>query len=478
MLGLFGTLNLGARALQAQQTGVEVSGQNLANVNNPAYARQRVQIQTSITTPSLVGPQGTGSQVIAIEQLRNLLLDGQIRTETSVGGYWLAQQSALQNAQAGLGEFLDRNADSVDGTATAGGAGAAHGLADEIGGLFNAFQSVSVSPRTIAERQALLSQAQSLATRFNQISNHLAGLGVTLDSALASDVGSANELITAIASLNEEIARAEFTTSGGKANDLRDLREEKLEALSKLVDIQTGADPDGTSVNVTIGGVQVVANRQVLDTLETYDAGGGQILVRTVTSATPLTLAGGSMQGAIDARDITLQNLQTSLDTLAGTLIAQVNAVHSAGFSLQNTTGAAFFTGADAATIAVNAALLGQPDLVQASGVSGNPDDNSVALALAALQRQLNPGLNNQTFSDAYGQIVGDFGNSLKTANDQLADHNAVSGLLLKQRDSLSGVSIDEEMTNLMTYQRAYQASARIVTTVDTMLETVLAMKR
>src|SRR5436190_13882297 len=103
MLGLFSTLNLGARSLQTQQTGVEITGQNLANVNNPAYARQRVNIETSFTINTAIGPFGTGAQVVSVQQLRDYLLDGQIRDETSLGGYWNSQQSALQNAQAQLG---------------------------------------------------------------------------------------------------------------------------------------------------------------------------------------------------------------------------------------------------------------------------------------------------------------------------------------------------------------------------------------
>src|SRR2546425_13211731 len=128
MLGLFGTLNLGARSLQAQQTGVEIAGQNLANVNNPAYARQRVQIQTSPTVTTAVGPQGTGVVVAAIQQIRDALLDGQVRDETSVGGYWQAQQGALQSAQTALNEFLDQSASSVNSAADAGSATSAQGL--------------------------------------------------------------------------------------------------------------------------------------------------------------------------------------------------------------------------------------------------------------------------------------------------------------------------------------------------------------
>jgi flagellar hook-associated protein 1 FlgK len=125
----------------------------------------------------------------------------------------------------------------------------------------------------------------------------------------------------------------------------------------------------------------------------------------------------------------------------------------------------------------VNSALVDDPSLVQAAGAPGAPSDNTVALALAGLAVQTNASLNNQTFNGAYGQIVADLGNGLKDANDQYGSYQAVNRMFLQLRDSVSGVSTDEEVANLMIYQRAYQASARIVTTVDQMLETVINMK-
>ena len=106
MLGLFGTLNLGARSLQTQQQGVEVAGHNLANASNAAYSRQRLQIQTSTPQPTSIGPQGTGADAVAITQLRDLLLDQQIQGETSVTSFLQSQQTALQYAQTGIGEQL------------------------------------------------------------------------------------------------------------------------------------------------------------------------------------------------------------------------------------------------------------------------------------------------------------------------------------------------------------------------------------
>jgi len=471
MLGLFATLNLGARALEAQRTGVEVTGQNIANVNTPGYARQRVQLQTNVGLRTSAGVEGTGVYVAGIQQLRSALVDGQIQNESSVGSYWLSQQNVLQYAQGGLGEYIDNQTQGVSGSAATGTG--AQGLGSELNGLFNAFQSVATSPSSMTERQALLSQAQSMASRFNQISGQLSNLHDALNTSINSDVSSANSLLKDIADLNGQISTSEV--GGGTANDLRDLRQLKLEDLSKLVKIQSSTATDGT-VDVSIGGTTLVSGRQLQDTLQTYDAGGGQLLVRTATGGTPLTLSGGSISGTIDARDGGLATLRNSLDSLAANLVTTVNNVHRAGFGLAGTTGQDFFTGTDAASIGVNAALTNDPSLIQAAGMSGATGDNTVALQLAQLATQPNAGLGNRTFSDSYSQTVTALGQSLSDANTQSANSDAVQNMLQQQRDSVSGVSIDEEMSNLVQYQKAYDASARIVTTVAQMLDTVLTM--
>ena len=470
MLGLFGTLNMGARSLEAQQTAVEIAGQNLANVNNPAYARQRVQMQTSPTVSSTLGEQGTGVQITAIQQVRDALLDNQITGETSVGGYWNSQQSGLQSAQIGLGEYIDSTSGSATSTS-----GTTSGIADDLSGLFSAFKSVATSPESLTDRQLLMSNAQTLATRLNQASTNLSNVKDQLNQSLDGNVKDANQLISDIANLNKSISAAE-TPGGSQPNDLIDLRQSKLESLSNLVNF-TSSTGDNGAVNLSIDGNQIVSDSTVDDTLQTYDAGGGQMLVRTATGGTPLNLTGGEMKGTIDARDGALATLQTGLDTLASQLITQVNAVHGAGYGMNGTSGAKFFNGSDASDISVNSALVSDPTLVQVAGVPGASGDNSVALALSQLADAPQAALGNQTFNQAYNQTVAGLGYSLNNANTQVDDSTKVQSMLSQQRASVSGVSIDEEMTNLIGFQKAYAASAKLVTTIDQMLQTVLDMK-
>ena len=464
MLGLFSTLNLGARALQANQLGVEVTGQNLANSSNAAYSRQRVTFSTSTPMDTPLGMQGTGVDATSIQQVRDAMLDGQVRDESSVSGYWASNQSALENAQAQLGEFLN-----INGT-TSG----AQGLSDQLNNLFTSFQGLATSPTSISARQNVIDQAQSLAGGFNTASQQLSSLNGALNTSVSDNVTKANQLLTQIATLNDQIGKA--TASGGTANDLVDSREQALENLAGLVNISTNTNANGT-VDVSIGGTQLISGSQTLDSLQAYDPGNGQMQVRTATGGTPLTLTGGSIQGTIDARDGALKTLRDGLDTLASSLISQVNGVYSGGYDLNGGTGAAFFTGTDASTIAVNSSLQTDPSLLQAAGVSGATGDNTVALALAKLGSQSIAGLGNKSFTNAFGAQVGSFGFALSNANTEVANQGAVTQMLQNQRDSVSGVSLEEEMANLITFQQAYAASSKIITTVDQMLQTVIGMK-
>jgi flagellar hook-associated protein 1 FlgK len=465
---------MAARSLQAEMTGVEVAGQNLSNVNTPGYSRQTVQITSSPEVDTPIGPEGTGADATSIQQAVDTILNGQIQSQNSTSGYWNAQQSSLQNAQNALGEFLSgsstsstTSASSASSTGTTG-----TGLSSQLNSFFTAFSALA-SSNSYANQQAAVTSAQSLATTFNNLSTSFGQVNTALNQSLTQNVSSANQLLTNIASLNQEISTAEF--SSGNPNDLLDKREQDLENLSQLTNISTSAGTGGT-VNVTIGGQTLVSGDTVSDTLQTYDPGNGNLLVQTATGGVNLTLTGGSMQGTIDARDGTLATLQSNVNSLASTLITQVNNVQNSGYNSTGGTGNTFFTGTNATTMGVNSTLTGNPSLIQISASPTAGDDTSLALQISQLATTAQSGLNNQTFNDSYDASVASLGDGLSDANNQVTDQTAVSNMLSTQRSSISGVSVDEEMTNLMTYQQAYQASAQLVSTLNTMLTDTIGM--
>lgn len=456
--------------METQMTGVSVTGQNLANVNTTGYTRQTVDIETSPDIQTGIGPEGTGAEAVSIQQAVDTLLNAQIQGQQSTNGYWSGQQSALQSVQDDLDEFLSSSTTS----GSSSGDTTSSGLSTLLNNVFNDFQSVATSPTSIGDRQTLISDAQTLASAFNQVSSGLDQENTTLNTSLSNDVDSANQLLSGIASLNQQISAAEF--SGGNANDLLDEQQQDLNNLAQLTDITTTSGANG-AVNVSIDGQSLVSGSQVLDTLQTYDPGNGNLLVQTATGGVPLTLTGGSMQGTIDARDGTLATLQSSVNTLASSLITQVNSIYSGGYSLSGATGGSFFTGSDAGSIAVNTSLVNDPSLFQASGSATASGDNTVALELANLGDASQSNLQNETFSNSLDQTIGTFGDSLQTANNQVTNQTSVMNMLTNQQASISGVSLDQEMTNLLSFQQAYEASAELVTTINQMLGDTLAMR-
>lgn len=472
MLGLFGTLNLASQSLQTQMAGVEVSGQNLANVNTAGYTRQTVDIETS---PDIsvtgVGSEGTGSEVASIQQAVDTLLNGQIQSQQNVSGYWNSQQSALQSVQDDLGEFLTS---AGTGSSTASSGTGSSGLSTLLSNFFNDFQSVATSPTSLSARQQLISDGQTLANAFNQISSGLSQENATLNTSVSNGVASANQLLSGIASLNQQISAAEF--GGGNANDLTDQRQQDLNNLSQLLNITTSNGANG-AVNVSIGGETLVSGSKLISSLQTYDPGNGNLLVDDpATGGLPITLTGGSIQGTIEARDGTLATLQTSVNTLASSLVTQVNSIYSNGYSLTGATGANFFAGSDASSISVNSSLADDPSLFQASGSPTNTGDNSIALQLAELADAPQSNLQNETFSSSLDQTTASLGDALQNANSQVDDQTSVMNMLKTQQSSVSGVSVDQEMTNLLGFQQAYEASAELVTTVNSMLTATLQM--
>jgi flagellar hook-associated protein 1 FlgK len=458
---------MGARSLSVQQEEMTVSGQNLANVNNNYYSEEQLEVSESAPLETTYGEEGTGDQITGISNSRNPLLDSQIQAEASTSGSLTAQQTNLQYAEA----YLDEQISSTSSSTTPD---SPNGLAADLSNLFDSFQSLSTDPSNLSLRQTAVESAQQVTAQFNQVSTQLSTVQANLNTSVQNDVGSANADLNTIASLNQQIVAAQG--AGGSADQLNDQREQTLENLAGLANFSTTSEPNG-AVDVSIGGVTMVSGANVSDNLQTYADSNGNLQVQAQTAGTQITLTGGSIAGEITSRDGALASLQSGLNTLASQLITQVNTTYSAGYDLNGNTGQDLFTGTGASDIGVNSNVANDPSQFQAAGAPGAAGDNSVVLSLAELGSQNIAGLNNQTFSANYAQSVSDLGNSISTVNDQLNNSSAVTQMLTNERSATSGVSTDTEMTNLIQYQKAYEASAELITTLNEMLQTVVAMK-
>ncbi|HEY3864421.1 MAG TPA: flagellar hook-associated protein FlgK [Verrucomicrobiae bacterium] len=467
MLGLFGTLDMGARSLGVQQEEMSVAGQNLANVSNTAYAEEQLDISESAPVETMAGGEGGGVQVNSISSSRDPLLDIQIQAEGSASASLTAQQSSLQNAEAYLDEQISASSSST-------APDSANGLASNLSNLFGAFQALPNDPSSSSLRGNAVTYAQQVAQQFNQVSSQLSTVQGNLNTSIKNDVASSNQDLSDIATLNVQIAAAQ--NSGGGAAQLVDQREQILENLSGYANISTTAQSNGT-VDVSIGGVTMVSGGAVADTLQAVDPGNGNVQVREANGGQAVTLTGGSIEGELTARDGALADLQNGLNTLASSLITSVNGIYSKGYDEYGNTGQNLFTGSSASDIGVNTNVVKDPKQFQAAGAAGDSGDSSVALALGDLGSQNVPGLNGQTFSGYYANTVSNLGYSIATVNEKLDNSQTVTQMLTNERASTSGVSVDTEMTNLIQYQKAYEASAELISTLNQMLQTAVQMK-
>mgnify|MGYP001962578508 CR=1 FL=1 len=465
-----GTMEMARNAMQTARQGAEVAGHNLANASNPIYARQRVKIAAAVAIPTDKGPQGSGSEVARLEQIRDYSIDKAIVTEKSVTKYLETKQRQLRRAEASLGQTLDRQ--NIDAGESYGSYGVAEGLTN----LFNSFQSLSANPTSSAERQTVLFNAQKLADKMNIVDRRLGDLRSSINVEQDFETDDVNAKIEAVATLAASVGNTEIVE--GAANEIRDSMQAAMEDLSELVNISTTTNEHG-KLSLFIAGYEMITDNAMTGSVKIHTDSNGMNFMADNKTGDVLTLQSGSVKGLIDVRDGSIKDLQDQLNSLASELITEVNAKHQTGFDLSanNDTSLTFFTGTNASDVGVNSTIISDPRKLQAAGTN-EAGDNSVIRAMAEAGATSVAGLNNMTFSEHYGNTISRFGQDMALTDTQLIDQKAVQNMLEKQRDSVQGVSIDEEVANLIIYQRAFQASARLITTMDTLMNDVLNLQR
>lgn len=469
MSGLYGTLELGQRAVQTQRQGIELAGHNIANVDNPAFARQRIDVTTgpSIVTPN--GIQATGVTTDQVRQIRDEILDTNIQKENSLTSFLETKHDFLELTKAKLGQTFLADLSNGSGEKLSG-------LAQHLNGLFTGFQELANAPTSRAQRVALLDQAENLTQDFSQLDRRLGEIQSQIDVELTNTVDEGNQLLTEIARLNESIEQAE-NRSQTTANDLRDRRTSKLEEFAKITNFQTTESENGI-LSLHLEGETMIVGGQVTGTLEVQPDENGNLQAILNTNDGQKTVLQGRLGALSAVRDETVIPLSKRLDQLASQIITQVNDTHRNGFDLNGGTGKDFFSGNSAATISVNQDLENNPDHIQASAEKGAVGNTEILRQIVALGGSAQEGLDNLSFATHFTESVGSFSEELTDVKSQLEDQTAIQDLMTRQRNAVSGVSLDEEMTNLVKYQNAFEASARLVSVIDDMLETVVNLGR
>ncbi|MFZ0611994.1 MAG: flagellar hook-associated protein FlgK [Desulfobacterales bacterium] len=463
MANIIGLLDIGKSALLTHQQSLNVTGHNIANVNTPGYTRQRVNLAANSPLDSSPGQMGDGVVAVDIQRVYDRYIGGRITTEKQAFGRWEAQKNALERVEITFDE--------------SGG----YGLSGSMTEFWNAWQDLSNAPAGHTERVSLVSKAQFLAGAFNKSAADLNQQQVDLDAVVKGGVDDVNRLATEIADLNQKIGEVE--TGIQNANDLRDRRDALVSQLAELIDINTFENGQGR-LSISVGnGRPLVDSGQAwhLGTTPNADGHLGVTWIDANNTANDISASvkGGRLKGWLDVRDGAIPDYRTRLDEMAGELAAAVNTVHAAGFDLYATAGQMFFSGSTAADIGVDPLVAVDPNRIAAAATAaGVPGDNSTAVAMAELQHASAMGGGTTNFDDFYRSIVSDVGSQVRSAADFSEHQSVMLTSLGNYRESVSGVSLDEEMLNLIKFQHAFDAAAKLVTTVDEMMQTVLDMTR
>lgn len=482
-MGISNLFEVANTAVTAQRLAIEVAGENIANVNTDGYSRQQVIMTNKPVTTSNGFPLGTGVEVQSVRRSYDGMLQQQIVNGNSTYQQNLARQTALSQIQPSFNEL------------------ATDGLGKAVDNFFGAWSDLSANPQGTAERQALLSTSQVMVDNFHQMSQTLTGVQTTADNQLVGITADVSENARGLALVNNQIMATNAV--GGNANELLDQRDLLLRKLSEKVGITSTLQSDGTAtVTLTGGAHEPLVSGNKYATLYTNPNGGkNDILITGVGNPAPAviptldanvtgTIGGpgnslGELGGTLQVRDSIVPGYLGKVNEMAAQLVSAVNTQHQAGYALDGTTNNDFFAaaGTTAASIALDPALsankiaAGLPTASDPIPTSSNNNGN--ALSLAALKSaSFGFSTGNATFAGFYSSLVSTVGIDTQSAQNTATQGEAFLKQLNTLQQSNSGVSLDEELTNLTKYQQAFQGAAKVLNTATEMLDTVLGLVR
>jgi flagellar hook-associated protein 1 FlgK len=475
-VSLFSTLNTANTALQAQQRAIDVTGQNVGNVNTDGYSRQRVEMQAvgGSAVPafwSVSDEVGSGVDAGTVSRIRDFFLEAQAQNEHASTQSLTVQDAAYTQLQQAFREPGDT------------------GIQAMLSDFWAGFGDVANNATDPGARAQLLQRAQTLASGLHTTVGTMDQQWAQAKDGLATLLTDVNATAQSIADLNKTIKSA--TLSNLDSNALQDKRDSLVMHLAEQIGATSTRLPDGT-LTVAVGGTTLVSGT---DAVALSLVGGSSATDATTRPLTIVTSPGG---GVVDARGTAAGQLATlnsiipgyesQLNAIAQQLADQVNRVHRTGYDLYGATGTAMFddgaggtTGITAATISV---AITDPKAIAAASLgpadTGGPVSADHGIATARFQLRLGIPQPDGSYADGadstYRKMIVALGVQASTTSNDLTTQNAVTTQVDASRESVSGVNIDEEMTNMLQFQHAYAAAGQLVSTVQSMMDTLINM--
>jgi len=460
MSSLFASLGIAREALLAQQMGLEVTQNNISNVNTPGYTRQRAVFVPGDSVAQFEYQAGMGVRLDSIDSYRDRLLDYRVNQELQLQGEFgyasitLGQVEAILNENAGLG------------------------LESTLSAFFNSFESLANTPEDASLRQQVLAYGDRLGAEFRSIYEQIQSIQTLQDQTIADTAGEINFLSGAIAKLNAEVAAVHETN--GNASTLRDQRQVLLDRLAGLVDLSYFETESGTLTVMTRQGVLLAVADQSYE-LEVTTGAGGRLDVYANGVDITSGIESGKLGGLLRVRDVNIAGYLTTLDDMAAAIISRVNEQHALGADIDGLAGGDFFVpfvqtipGSNQGAARSMSVLITDTARIAAAGPAAGPGNNDNAQSLAGIQHEMLMAGSSATLNQFYANLIFNIGMDAKASTENLDTQDHLLVQLQNQRDSRSAVSLDEEAVNIIRYQKAYEANARFIRLIDSLTEEII----
>lgn len=440
------------RSMQAYQKAIDITANNITNASNPNYSRRRLTLASEKTQTQNGIQWGMGVTLGTIQRVRDNFVDNEYRKAN--------QNFAKADKKSWIYDRVEQLFNETSGS----------GLSDNINQFFASWNELSTNPSSIPLRNNVINSAQILSSKIEDIYGGVDTIAKDVITEYELKVGELNNKLSQIQDYNAKISNAYRT--GKTAADLEDSRDVLVDELSTLVNMNVHYDKFN-SANISIGGVMAVDSSTALVFESQYKDGKISLVVPDKNLKT--TIKQGELGALTEVYNNEISGYKENLDFIFKELVSEVNNVHSTGSTLENPpqTGINFFDEFVDGKLKLNSLIENDPRLIAASS-DGSEGNSDIALQIASLADSQT--IDGYTFNQKYINMLTEIGNNSQAAKTSVDSNEILKEQLDNQRSSYSGVSIDEEMSNLILYQKSYDASAKLVKMANDMLDTLINM--
>lgn len=444
--------DIARQSLSVYQSALTVTSHNVSNANNPAFSRQRVLLASEPPAKVNSFTMGAGVKIADIVRVRDQMIDTQLRKFSQSQSMFDKQNQIYSKLEVLLSEPSDL------------------GLSSLITSFFNSWGELSTNPTSVQLRNNIVNSGRQLTNRFNELYQGYNKIKTELKNEAVQITKEINFYVEQINTLNRQIFEAQ--SRGVTSNDLMDQRDNVITELSKLVNLTVYQDENG-SANVSIGGLLAVDQYHNIDFQVVED--NGKLFLKDGSGNTTLSINEGELGAILKSHSQDIPSFLSSLDSIAQSIVSNVNEIHKTGYTYTNPPhrGLNFFSEYEKGAFAIDAGILNDVRMIAASG-DGTDGSNAIAMSIAGLKDHKT--ISGLTYLEKYSSFISDMASYKNMLEKSSESYKLVLDELEYQKASYSSVSIDEEMMDILKYQKSYDASAKLIKIADQLIETLLSI--